>query len=88
MDTISVIADDSLDHVHSVVAEWVAPVLPVIDQAATAVTSAVLPAVTGVVDAIVGLQAFTGPQMFSALLLVSGAFLTIVVGAAVVHRYP
>lgn len=88
MDQIAVIVGDSLARIQQTFEAWVAPAAPALEEAHRSFNAVVLPGLTSVIRGVVALQEFTGPQLFTTIVLVCGAFVMLTVGSAVAHRYP
>ncbi len=86
MDPIAVIVNDSIAHVQQAVEVWAAPVMPAVDDALRALGEIVMPTFDAVAGGVVALQELTGPQMFTAIVLVCGAFPLLALGSGVAHR--
>lgn len=88
MDPISVIAADSVSHLQQAAADLIAPATPFVDEVVRVVGATVMPVIHAAVAGVAAVENFTGPQMFTTILLVCGGFLALALGSAVTHRYP
>ncbi|AUG29512.1 MULTISPECIES: hypothetical protein [Microbacterium] len=88
MDQMAVIVGDSLARIQQTFEAWVAPAAPAVEEAHRSFNEVVLPGLTSVTRGVVALQEFTGPQLFTTIVLVCGVFVLLAVGSAVAYRSP